>query len=57
MDVKTKKKYTGNYTEKIYICKFCRNEFIHRENLEIHLQNHIEPEPICSFIKFFTNCA
>ena len=56
MEVKQKKNMR-EILHKIYICKFCKKDFIHKENLEIHLKNHIEPEPICSFLNFFTNCA
>ena len=52
------KKIVRTFTVKSYKCKICGVEFIHKENLDLHYQNHLEEEtPLCSFINIFSKCA
>jgi len=57
--MKTKQKQkTRTYDEKCYKCKKCCAEFIHKENYDLHYQNHIDMEtPLCSFLNIFSKCA
>ncbi len=56
MEVK-KKTVTREFTQKIYICKFCKKEFIHYINLKLHLEHHIPKEPVCNFFNICSRCA
>ena len=57
--MKTKQKHVvRTYDEKCYKCKKCCAEFMHKENYDLHHQNHIDMEtPLCSFWNIFSKCA
>ena len=56
MEVK-QKTITKEFTQKIYICKFCKQEFMHYENLKLHLEHHFPKESVCNFFNICSKCA
>ena len=59
MEVRTKV-VKREFHVKTYICKFCKQEFIHSENLYIHLEHHKEKqkeEESCNIFNIFNKCA